>query len=284
VNTAHSSLLLSVGNRIVYCGGGFLITTLLLVACGHQPPVESPGEDGPGDIPINKNTPDAVPKVEARSHYGNSPTYVVAGKRYHVLKSSLGYAERGIASWYGRKFHRRRTSSGEPYDMYAMTAAHKYLPLPTYVKVTNLENGRSAVLRVNDRGPFHGNRIIDLSFAAAKKLDIIKNGTGLVEVQAINPTQPKPIQSTSLPTVSRDPDVYIQVGAFASRKNAETLRARLKLHSLGEIEIRPSKEGAQTLYKVRIGPLATVDLADQTTERLNALGWRDYRVVIECQC
>jgi rare lipoprotein A len=284
VNTVHPSLLLSGWNRIIYWGGGFFTTTLLLVACGHQPPVESPDEDGPGDILINKDPPDAVPKVEARSHYGNSPSYVVAGKRYHVLKSSRGYVERGIASWYGRKFHRRRTSSGEPYDMYAMTAAHKYLPLPTYVRVTNLENGRSAVLRVNDRGPFHGNRIIDLSFAAAKKLDIIRNGTGLVEVQAINPMQPMATQSTSLPMVSRDPDVYIQVGAFASRQNAETLRKRLKLHNLGEIEIRPSEEGAQTLYKVRIGPLATVDLADRTTERLNALGWQDYRVVIECQC
>jgi rare lipoprotein A len=284
VNTAHPSLLLSVRNRIIYWGGGFLSTTLLIVACGHQPPVESPDEDGPGDILINKDPPDAVPKVEARSHYGNSPSYVVAGKRYHVLKSSLGYVERGIASWYGRKFHRRRTSSGEPYDMYAMTAAHKRLPLPTYVRVTNLENGRSAVLRVNDRGPFHSNRIIDLSFAAAKKLDIIRNGTGLVEVQAINPRQPMPTQSTFLPTVSRDPDVYIQVGAFASRQNAETLRERLKLHDLGKIEILPSEVGAQTLYKVRIGPLATVDLADRTTERLNALGWQDYRVMIECQC
>jgi peptidoglycan lytic transglycosylase len=246
--------------------------------------VQSPSEDGPGDMPINKDTPDAIPKVEARSHYGNSLSYVVAGKRYHVLKSSLGYVERGIASWYGRKFHRRRTSSGELYDMYAMTAAHKRLPLPTYVRVTNLENGRSAVVRVNDRGPFHSNRIIDLSFAAAKKLDIVRNGTGLVEVQAINPMQPMPTQSTSLPTVSHDPDVYIQVGAFASRQNAETLRERLKLHSLGEIEIQSSEEGTQTLYKVRIGPLATVDLADRTTQRLNALGWQDYRVVIDCQC
>ena len=258
--------------------------TLLLVACSHQPIVQSPGEDGPGDIPINEDTPDAVPKVEVRSHYGNPPSYIVAGKRYHVLTSSLGYVEQGIASWYGKKFHGRRTSSGEPYDMYAMTAAHKSLPLPTYVRVTNLENGRATILRVNDRGPFHGNRIIDLSYAAAKKLDIIGAGTGLVEVQAINPMQPMHTQSASLLTVSRDPDVYIQVGAFARRQNAETLRDRLKLHNLGEIEIQPSKDPEQTLYKVRIGPLATVDLADQTSQRLQALGWQDYRVVIECQC
>ena len=281
---AQSSLLLSVWNRIVCWGGGFLTTTIVLVACSNQPLEQSPSEDGPGDIPINDNTPDAVPKVETRSHYGNPPSYVVDGKRYHVMRSSLGYVERGIASWYGSKFHGRRTSSGESYDMYAMTAAHKSLPLPTYVRVTNLENGRAAVLRVNDRGPFHGNRIIDLSFAAAKKLDIVRNGTGLVEVQAINPKQPEKTQSTSLLIAARDPNVYIQVGAFASRQNAKTLRDRLKFHNLGEIEIQPSEDPEQTLYKVRIGPLATVDLADQTTQRLNALGWQDYRVVIECQC
>ena len=284
MNNAQSSLLLSVWNRIVCRGGGFLTTTLVLVACSSQPQVQSPSEDGPGDMSIYEDKPDAVPKVETRSRYGNPPSYVVAGKRYHVLTSSLGYTEQGIASWYGKKFHGRRTSSGEPYDMYAMTAAHKSLPLPTYVRVTNLENGRAAILRVNDRGPFHGNRIIDLSFAAATKLDIITNGTGLVEVQAINPMQPMQAQSTSLLTVARDPNVFIQVGAFASRQNAESLRNRLKLHDLGEIEIQPSEDPEQTLFKVRIGPLATVDLADQTTQRLHALGWQDYRVVIESQC
>jgi rare lipoprotein A len=115
---------------------------------------------------------------------------VVFGKRYHTKRSSAGHVERGLASWYGKQFHGRKTSSGERYDMYAMTAAHKTLPLPTYVRVTNLENGRSAVVKVNDRGPFHGPRVIDLSYSAAKKLGVVKKGTAMVEVRALDPTRP----------------------------------------------------------------------------------------------
>ncbi|MBS0612890.1 MAG: septal ring lytic transglycosylase RlpA family protein [Proteobacteria bacterium] len=133
------------------------------------------------------STPDAVPKVEPRSRYGNPAFYDVFGKRYYVMASSLGYVERGVASWYGPGFHAVRTSTGEPYDMYGMTAAHKTLSLPTYVRVTNLENNRSIVVRVNDRGPFVGNRIIDLSYTAAAKLDMLRKGTAFVEVRAIDP-------------------------------------------------------------------------------------------------
>ena len=128
-----------------------------------------------------------IPKVEPKSKYGNPKSYVVFGKRYYTLSTSKGYVEQGIASWYGTKFHGRRTSSGETYDMYAMTAAHKTLPLPTYARVTNKRNGRSIIVRINDRGPFHENRIIDLSYAAATKLGIVTRGTGLVEVRAIDP-------------------------------------------------------------------------------------------------
>ena len=134
--------------------------------------------------------PDAVPRVEPRSRYGNPPFYEVFGKRYYVLSSSSAYVERGVASWYGPGFHKIRTSTGEPYDMYGMTAAHKTLPLPAYVRVTNLQNGRSVVVRVNDRGPFVGNRIIDLSYTAAAKLDMLRNGTAMVEVRAIDPAIP----------------------------------------------------------------------------------------------
>ncbi len=122
-----------------------------------------------------------------RSRSGNPPFYDVLGKRYYVLSSSVGYWERGVASWYGPGFHKVRTSMGEPYDMYGMTAAHKTLPLPAYVQVTNLQNGRSVVVRVNDRGPFVGNRIIDLSYTAAAKLDMLRNGTAMVEVRTIDP-------------------------------------------------------------------------------------------------
>jgi rare lipoprotein A len=146
----------------------------------------------PPPIPpvIPQAVPDVLPRVEPRSRYGNPPFYEVFGKRYYVLSSSVAYVERGVASWYGPGFHKLRTSTGEPYDMYGMTAAHKTLPLPAYVRVTNLQNGRSVVVRVNDRGPFVGNRIIDLSYTAASRLDMLRNGTAMVEVRALDPTQP----------------------------------------------------------------------------------------------
>ena len=153
--------------------------------------------------PVNEAPPpsdsvqDMVPRAEPRSRYGNPPFYDVMGKRYFVLSSSVGYVERGVASWYGPGFHKVRTSTGEPYDMYGMTAAHKTLPLPAYVRVTNLQNGRSIVVRVNDRGPFVGNRIIDLSYTAAAKLDMLRNGTAMVEVRSLEPV------STSTPLVAQ---------------------------------------------------------------------------------
>jgi rare lipoprotein A len=137
--------------------------------------------------PSPDTVPDMVPRIEPRSRSGNPPFYDVLGKRYFVLSSGVGYVERGVASWYGPGFHKVRTSTGEPYDMYAMTAAHRTLPLPAYVRVTNLQNGRSIVVRVNDRGPFVGNRIIDLSYTAALKLDMLRNGTAMVEVRTLEP-------------------------------------------------------------------------------------------------
>lgn len=133
--------------------------------------------------------PDAVPQGEPPSRYGNPPSYVVFGKRYYVSGTSEGYRERGVASWYGADFHGKRTSSGPPFDMYAITAAHKSLPIPTYVRVTHLGNGRRIVVKVNDRGPFVDDRIIDLSYAAAAKLDMIESGTAEVEVTALPPYQ-----------------------------------------------------------------------------------------------
>lgn len=161
---------------------------VLLSACGtltrsggyYQD--DGPGANPPADI---AGIPDAVPKPEPRADSGNNP-YTVSGKTYYPLANANGYHERGIASWYGRKFNGKRTSSGEPYDMYAMTAAHKTLPLPSYVRVRNLQNGRSVIVRVNDRGPFLSNRLIDLSYVAAAKLGILGTGTGLVEVDALS--------------------------------------------------------------------------------------------------
>jgi len=147
-------------------------------------PVPPPPAERP---PPADSVPDMVPRYEPRARNGNPPFYDVMGKRYFVLSSGVGYVERGVASWYGPGFHKVRTSTGEPYDMYAMTAAHKTLPLPAYVRVTNLQNGRSIVVRVNDRGPFVGNRIIDLSYTAASKLDMLRNGTAMVEVRTLEP-------------------------------------------------------------------------------------------------
>jgi rare lipoprotein A len=162
-----------------------------MTACFSAPPRrEIPSTTPPPPPPTERppppdSVPDMVPRNEPRSRNGNPPFYDVMGKRYFVLSSSVGYVERGVASWYGPGFHKVRTSTGEPYDMYAMTAAHKTLPLPAYVRVTNLQNGRSIVVRVNDRGPFVGNRIIDLSYTAASKLDMLRNGTAMVEVRTL---------------------------------------------------------------------------------------------------
>ena len=175
-----------------------------LAACFSAPPrpaISAPSPIVPPESltapPMPDSVPDAMPRIEPRSRYGNPPFYEVFGKRYYVLSSSVGYWERGVASWYGPGFHKVRTSTGEPYDMYGMTAAHKTLPLPAYVRVTNLQNGRSIVVRVNDRGPFVGNRIIDLSYTAAAKLDMLRNGTALVEVRAIDPSTPLPVVTAS---------------------------------------------------------------------------------------
>ena len=172
---------------------------LLFAACAHAPPRPSPAHPPaaaasttvlPRNAPDANQVPDALPREEPRSAFGNPPFYYVAGHRYVVLPSSSGYTERGVASWYGTEFHGLRTSTGEPYDMFAMTAAHKTLPLPCYARVTNLSNGRSVVVRINDRGPFVANRIIDLSYSAAARLDMIRNGTAFVQVDVLNPAAP----------------------------------------------------------------------------------------------
>jgi rare lipoprotein A len=172
---------------------------LLLAGCAHAPPHVSPARQptpaAPSTVPPHNapdvhQVPDAVPRDEPRSAFGNPPFYVVAGHRYAVLPSASGYVERGVASWYGTEFHGLRTSTGEPYDMFAMTAAHKTLPLPCYARVTNLSNGRSVVVRINDRGPFVANRIIDLSYSAATRLDMIRNGTAFVQVEVLTPAAP----------------------------------------------------------------------------------------------
>ena len=204
------------------------------------------------------------------------------------MNSSKGYTERGIASWYGTKFHGRRTSSGERYDMYAMTAAHKSLPLPTYVRVRNLKNQQSIIVKVNDRGPFHENRVIDLSYAAAHKLGITRAGTGFVEVTAIDPSAPSAapvtrLASNSNPETSNAGNInmFIQVGAFASRINAERMLGQLLDAAIDGVRISQLIDSENTLYRVRIGPLTNVDEADKLTMILSRIGINGAHVVID---
>jgi rare lipoprotein A len=226
--------------------------------------------------------PDAVPRVEPRSRYGNPPFYEVFGRRYYVLSSGADYVERGVASWYGPGFHEILTSTREPYDMYGMTAAHKTLPLPAYVRVTNLQNGRSVVVRVNDRGPFVNNRIIDLSYTAAAKLDMLRDGTAMVEVRSIDPTlqapEPiaAPIAAPPVPAVA----LYVQAGAFADPANAERLAGRLRGGGYGKVFVRDDVIAGREMYRVRIGPVPDVAEFDRIVAELERAGVRDAHLAL----
>ncbi len=232
------------------------------------------------------NIPDAVPRIEPKSKGGNPKSYKVFGKTYTVMNSAEGYVERGIASWYGTAFHGNKTSNGETYSMYQMTAAHKSLPIPTYVQVRNLKNGKSIVVRVNDRGPFHHNRIIDLSYVAAKKLGIAGSGTGLVEVRSINPRswnqdqQAKAIRVSNNKARASFDSLFIQAGAFASQHNASQLQKQL--HSLfPNKSIQLAKNDQDQLFRVRIGPIKSVEEADRIAQTISDNGHPTPHVIIE---
>jgi rare lipoprotein A len=273
-----------------------LIALFALGACSTSPRSGRYFEDdGPGGkAPDVDNIPDAVPKSEPLAARGNKP-YSVYGVQYVPLADARGYRERGVASWYGTKFHGKLTSSGEPYDMYAMTAAHKTLPLPSYLRVRNLQNGRSVIVRVNDRGPFLHNRLIDLSYAAATKLGVAATGTGIVEIEAIDPDQPIPAPAT-VTTATRTVDVistaqaandnsarlFVQAGAFRDWGNATALRTRLERSALGPVVIQPSQPGANdTIYRVRIGPVTNVTEGDRIADALARDGVVDAVIVVE---
>jgi len=266
------------------------------------------GSAVPQPPPDVLSIPDAVPRAEPRGTRGNPPFYEVFGKRYYVLASSEGFVQRGTASWYGPGFHAASTSLGEPYDMYAMTAAHKTLPIPAYAEVTNLRNGRKVVVRINDRGPFVGDRIIDLSYTAAAKLDMLMQGTAPVEVRVITargggagsaapppgvpaPVAPDPIPAAAPPPVTvvnapaakspGTPAMFIQAGVFSDHENARRrvealLAAGVELASLDEL---PRNDRA--LHRVRVGPFASVEEFDLNMKRLRELGINDARLLTE---
>ncbi len=258
-----------------------IATAILLAACqGVAPerPAPPPSRIVPPLPPSDVlSIPNAVPRVEPRSAYGNPPFYDVFGKRYFVRQHCRGYDKRGVASWYGPGFYEDQTSTHEPYDMYAMTAAHRTLPLPCFVRVTNLQNGRSVIVRVNDRGPFVKNRIIDLSYTAAAKLGMLRTGTAMVDVQSLDPRAPV----TSAPTVLASapsgaapspPTLYIQTGAFADPANAERLLAKLRDNGYPDAFVRDATVGGRRLYRVRIGPVHSVDDYDRIVDGLERIG------------
>ncbi|MDP2433811.1 MAG: septal ring lytic transglycosylase RlpA family protein [Pseudomonadota bacterium] len=246
------------------------------------PPYKGGGyykDDGPGrDIPSNLDqVPDAVPKAEPLHRYANN-TYKVMGKSYQPMSAERPYKEKGLASWYGRKFHGKNTSSGEPYDMYAMTAAHATLPIPSYARVTNQNTGQSVLVRINDRGPFHEGRIIDLSYTAAYKLDVLRDVTP-VEVELLSADAApdsftaqagevqtsSPISEASTPAAGEA--IYLQLGAYANPASAEALLARAgamlsrDLPGVTRLEVGG-------LHKVQAGPFMSADAADKAAERI----------------
>jgi len=246
------------------------LVALLLAGCAGNSNKAKEAGDGPSGRNMSPaDVRDAIPKDEPLARYGNRSPYTVLGKQYTVLASSKGYRERGIASWYGAKFHGRRTSSGELYDMHLATAAHKSLPLPTYVEVTNLDNGRKMVVKVNDRGPFHKGRIIDLSYGAAVKLGVDKTGTARVEVRAVN------VKTSRKSSLKLADGTFLQVGAFSKRRTAEHLARKMKAARLKPVSVKKS----HGLYKVWIGPYATEAELETIARRVVELGYERPHVV-----
>lgn len=264
-------------------GFPFFLVALLLVGCASRAPQEPPQRAAPrvttpvppapsppkacancptpdpdfapdsNEVPADvESTPDAVPLDEARSRYGNPKTYEALGKRYQVMpEAPKDFREHGRASWYGKKFHGRRTANGETYDMFKMTAAHKTLPLPTYARVTNKRNGKSVVVRINDRGPFHPGRIVDLSYAAAARLDLLHVGSAEVELQVITPQQGK----SAAESATGKPR-YLEVGRFADAIEALALRDRLVALGFSDSELlqTTSATGDGVDHILRVGP------------------------------
>lgn len=249
---------------------------LLAAACANQP--QRPQPAPPAPAPEAGST--SVVREEPRARLGNPPFYAVAGKRYIVLASAAGHVERGVASWYGPTFHGGRTATGETYDMNAMTGAHPTLPLPTWVQVTNLQNGRSVVVRLNDRGPFASNRVIDLSRAAAERLDMIRAGTAMVEVRSLAVGQPAAQAAPAVPPAGAS-RFFAQAGAFADEGNARRLAGRLRDAGVGEVAITEARVDGRRLYRVRVGPVADVAGFDAMIERLRLAGVESSRLALD---
>jgi rare lipoprotein A len=288
-----------------------LLAMLLVNGCVH-----TNHKDGPPDFDVDESRiPNASPKVEPLSRSGNMNSYKVFGQRYYVLKSSRNYQERGVASWYGTQFHTHHTSNGERYNMLAMTAAHKTLPLPTYVQVTNLRNGKQVIVKVNDRGPFESNRLIDLSYVAAKKLGMLGHGTTMVDVKSVDPRDnkfdpallvkkksaatyadayypnghPRHVasvakQRTTYASTKKpvrpvvDKSLYLQVGAFHTKTSAERVKRKLDaMLTKTPVSIHTS----ENMFRVKVGPFKDMASANRISKRLQSVGLHDHHVTEE---
>lgn len=264
--------------------------SLILASCGGSPVVKPApsgsnntssnnggyySNDGPHETIPNHldNIPDAVPKIEPLHKYSTKP-YLALGKKYYPLENAKDYKKRGVASWYGKMFHGKKTASGELYDMYSMTAAHTVLPLPSYVKVTNVENGRSVIVRVNDRGPFKHEREIDLSYAAAHKLRLIEKGSGLVDVETIDPTQYISSQENTNVTLSPSPKAvalpqhFVQAGAFGDENNAIALQGRIEGLDIEQVA-KINRMYNNGLYRLTVGPYQTKEQAEKIAQLIH---------------
>ncbi len=226
--------------------------------------------------------PDAVPVSVTPSKYGNPNSYEVFGKTYYVKASAAGFQQKGIASWYGNKFHGERTSSGEDYDMYAMTAAHKTLPIPVYVEVTNHDNGRTAIVKVNDRGPFHEGRIIDLSYAAATRLGVAQTGTANVSIRVVATEQDKNRQRSAAiveSPVSDGDKLYVQVAAYSTEENALQQLGKLQGEGFSDVRLHIESKKGKALYRIRIGPLPSEHVAKQVLGQLKQNNHQNIKIV-----
>jgi rare lipoprotein A len=238
----------------------------------------------PESPPDVSQVPDAIPVDEPLSEYGNKSPYQALGETYKVMEDAKGFTQTGKASWYGKKFHGLKTSSGEKYNMYKMTAAHTTLPLPTYVRVTNLANDKSVIVKVNDRGPFHSERIMDLSYAAAARLDYLKTGTANVRIEVVTAEdfkgQPasadkkEKYSSSENNTRPAEPRFFVQVGAFSARGNATTLQGKLADLINAPVVVARDENSSNGISRVRIGPFSSAEEAEKaaTIIRDNNLG------------
>lgn len=262
------------------------VSLTLSVVCGSVIAALTPEQiqelvnrDGPPTgLPDMSHVPNAIPRVEKALAVSMRP-YMVFGRRYRPLKTSTGYVEQGTASWYGKQFHGNKTAIGETYDMYAMTAAHKTLPLPSYVEVINLDNNKRVTVRLNDRGPFYKNRLIDLSYAAADKLGMIQSGTARVEIRSVYAISNDQIvaDNNKMPSST---EIYLQLGVFGDYEAAQRLQSRMGRYLRRQIRIEEADTDLGHVKRVQVGPLDSMVIADEVMAMLRDVNVNHLQLIL----